>query len=101
MRAEIFAVVLFLRISRVKPSRKCPLEVFNLYYVYFYSADNIRTPVQYTYVYRIRVLHYKRSTVLRAVAKGGGGGWGVMTPPPPPLVWPSVPSRRRGKKIKK
>ena len=43
------------------------------FYVYFYSADNIRTPVQYTYVYRIRVLHYKRSTVLRAVARGGGG----------------------------
>ena len=36
VRAEIFAVVLFLRISRVKPSRKFPLQFMSIY-----SNDNI------------------------------------------------------------
>ena len=36
VRAEIFAVVLFSRISRVKPSRKFPLQFMSIY-----SNDNI------------------------------------------------------------
>ena len=36
VRAEIFAVVLFLRISRVKPSRNFPLQFMSIY-----SNDNI------------------------------------------------------------
>ena len=36
VRAEIFAVVLFSRISRVKPSRKFPLQFRSIY-----SNDNI------------------------------------------------------------
>ena len=36
LRAEIFAVVLFSRISRVKPSRKFPLQFMSIY-----SNDNI------------------------------------------------------------
>ena len=36
VRAEIFAVVLFARISRVKPSRKFPLQFMSIY-----SNDNI------------------------------------------------------------
>ena len=36
VRADIFAVVLFSRISRVKPSRKFPLQFMSIY-----SNDNI------------------------------------------------------------
>ena len=36
VRGKIFAVVLFSRISRVKPSRKFPLQ-----FMYIYSNDNI------------------------------------------------------------
>ena len=36
VRAEIFAVVLFSQISRVKPSRKFPLQFMSIY-----SNDNI------------------------------------------------------------
>ena len=36
VRAEIFAVVLFSRISRVKPSRKFPIQFMSIY-----SNDNI------------------------------------------------------------
>ena len=36
VRAEIFAVVLFSRISRVKPSQKFPLQFMSIY-----SNDNI------------------------------------------------------------
>ena len=43
VRAEIFAVVLFSRISRVEPSRKFPLQFMSIY-----SNDNISKIVKLT-----------------------------------------------------
>ena len=43
VRGEIFAVVLFSRISRVKPSRKFPLQFMSIY-----SNDNISKIVKLT-----------------------------------------------------
>ena len=38
VRAEIFAVVLFSRISRVKPSRKFPLQFMGVFIALFLSC---------------------------------------------------------------
>ena len=63
VRAEIFAVVLFSRISRVKPSRKFPLQFMSIY-----SNDNISKIAKLT----TRELPHLAKTVKITVRENNG-----------------------------
>ena len=62
VRAEIFAVVLFSRISRVKPSRKFPLQFMSIY------SDNISKIAKLT----TRELPHLAKTAKITVRKNNG-----------------------------
>ena len=63
VRAEIFAVVLFSRISRVKPSQKFPLQFMSIY-----SNDNISKIAKLT----TRELPHLAKTVKITVRENNG-----------------------------
>ena len=112
VRAEIFAVVLFSRISRGKPSRKFPLQFMSIYSNYNISKIAKLTTRELPHLAKtakitVRENFSSYSTIiltfditLRHTGVRGGGGAGSCSPTPRVLQWP-FPSTKKIKNSRK